>query len=209
MLWLAPSFATPHRAGDGQASLDLRSVRPRLSRVRRWAFTAAALVLISAAVTRTSPSVAAVTVPTAAVCSEQAVAAVVNRFVRAFNRGETRELDRMWSRAHFRWYSATQVSPVRRHHAVYSRSRLVRYFWRRYTTGERLALVTFRFNGVGGVYANFEYSVRRRARDLSTGRWRDYEGKGAVYCGGSAPSLTVWSMGTSAKSFRQPSRQSS
>lgn len=78
---------------------------------------------------------------------------------------------------------------------TYDRAALMSYFSARHSQREMLSLTSFRFNGLSNGYANFEYVLWRRARDLDRNRPRRYNGKGAAFCG--EPSLlAVWSMGS-------------
>jgi hypothetical protein len=130
-------------------------------------------------------------------CSGVEARTLVVRFIRAFNAGDLRRLDRLFAREpDFRWYS-TDGPGVRTGGAAYDRSTLIRYFARRHRLGERLKLRSFRFNGNSGAggdtYGNFEYGLIRRADDLPPTR---YYGKGAARCYRTRPDVVfVWSMG--------------
>jgi hypothetical protein len=133
-------------------------------------------------------------------CDPAEVSSVVDRFVAAFNTGNTRRLDRLFSRKpYFRWYS-TDAPGERFLPVAASRASLLSYFARRHGSGERLTLRSLRVNGntiASGVgwktYGNFEYALVREADDLPP---TPYRGKGALHCYSSASDqLIVWSMG--------------
>ena len=138
----------------------------------------------------------ATSVPTGsrASCNAASVQRTVLAFTSAFNSGDRFRLGGLWAPDQdFRWYSVTRTRT--QHHVTYERRVLLRYFVLRHLQQERLSLTRFKFNGVGGGYGHFEYSLTRRARDLAAGRPERYDGKGAVSCAGLAPRLAVWSMG--------------
>jgi hypothetical protein len=129
-------------------------------------------------------------------CTAVEVRTLVVRFIRAFNAGDLKRLDRLFARKpDFRWYS-TDAPGRRLGGAAYSRATLIPYFARRHRLGERLKLRSFRFNGNSGLsgdtYGNFEYGLIRSADDLSPTR---YYGKGASRCYRARPDVIfVWSM---------------
>jgi hypothetical protein len=129
-------------------------------------------------------------------CSAANVERTVLAFTSAFNSGAHFRLGGLWAPAHeFRWYSVTRTRT--QHYVTYERRILLRYFVLRHRQQERLNLTRLKFNGIGGGFGHFEYSLTRRARDLADGRLERYHGKGAVTCAGLTPRLAVWSMGRS------------
>jgi hypothetical protein len=128
-------------------------------------------------------------------CTASETRKLVTAFIRAFNRGDARTLNRLWARRpDFRWYTAFQSEP-RVRHSVFVRDRLVPYFTRRHQQGERLRIVRLRFNGNSGLHGHFEYRIQRTAPDLTSTQTL-YDGKGAVVCFPKPRALAVWSMGT-------------
>jgi hypothetical protein len=113
-----------------------------------------------------------------------------------FNKGNLAELDRLFARADFEWYS-TDAPGERVNEAAYDRSTLVRYFADRHGRGEHIKLRSFRFagnSGTGGTkpYGNFVYQLSRSATDLAA---TAYHGKGAARCyGDGVDVIFVWSM---------------
>jgi hypothetical protein len=137
----------------------------------------------------------------ATLCTPAEVQSVVQRFVRAFNAGDSRRLDRLFAREPgFEWYS-TDAPGERLRGAAYDRATLLRYFARRHARDERLELRSFQVNGnteAAGIepYGNFQYKLVRSARDLAP---THYLGKGAARCYASRPDVIfVWSMGRDA-----------
>jgi hypothetical protein len=125
-------------------------------------------------------------------CSGTEVRGLVSRFVRAFNGGDLKQLDRLFARAEdFQWYS-TPAPGARLNAKSGNRESLLPYFKKRHTKGERLNLRRFKFGGNGGGYGHFEYRLIRRADDLSPTL---YDGKGAVLCWKRPHTIAVWSMG--------------
>ena len=128
-----------------------------------------------------------------AACTGPQVRNVVRAFVVAFNRGSKLELDALWAREAFRWYSVSRNTSE--HYVAYGRGKMLRYFAARHLRSERLTLTSFRFNGVGSGYGHFQYTLTRRATDIARGARERYVGKGAAACTALGPRLAVWSMG--------------
>jgi hypothetical protein len=151
--------------------------------------------VVVAAVLVCSPSSPAHLEAGRASCDEAGTRALVFGFARAFNRGDSKSLDRLWAREPgFRWFTAEQADPELGH-GVFHRPGLLRYFARRHRQQERIRLIRFRFNGQGGGHGHFEYRLERTALDLSRSK-PVYDGKGATACFLPRPALAVWSMGT-------------
>jgi hypothetical protein len=129
-------------------------------------------------------------------CDVAALRATLVAFVGAYNRGDLRRLDRLFSRTGFVWYSAG--APGERLRAEATRRRtLISYFRERHRYGDRLALLTYRFNGYdrGRDLGHFELSARRRADDFDGGRWFEIVGKGALDCSKPPVTIAVLSLG--------------
>jgi hypothetical protein len=127
-------------------------------------------------------------------CNAASVHRTVLAFTSAFNGGAQFRLGGLWATdPDFRWYSVTRTRT--QHYVTYERRVLLRYFLLRHRQQERLRLTRFKFNGLGGGFGHFEYSLTRTAHDLAGGRMERYHGKGAVWCAGLSPRLAVWSMG--------------
>jgi hypothetical protein len=117
----------------------------------------------------------------AASCAQR-TQANVRAYVAAYNRGDTRRLDRLFAPAtDFQWYSSPAPG-LRLREASKDRSTLAAYFTGRHRTGDRLRLKRFRFNGSNGAVGNFEMTLRRRAPGFRAGRWFTVSGKGATLC---------------------------
>lgn len=126
-------------------------------------------------------------------CTAPEVETLVRRFIDAFNMGDLRALDAVFAREpQFEWYS-TDAPGERLHAASSDRSSLLPYFGGRHALNERLTLRSFKFNGNGSGYGNFEYGLTRSAEDL---RPTGYHGKGASFCyRNRSDVIFVWSMG--------------
>ena len=131
-------------------------------------------------------------------CTPAEAKSSVTRFVKAFNEGNGRGLDRAFaSEPDFRWYS-TDAPGQRILPAAAHRARLLRYFAARHARMERLTIRSIRVNantissGSLKSYGNFEVKLVRAASDLAP---TNYQGKGALHCYASRPDqLIVWSM---------------
>lgn len=134
--------------------------------------------------------------PGGARCDVTAVRATLTRFVRAYNRGDVRLLDRLFSRERFVWYSSGKPG-LRRLGDAANRATLIPYLRRRHRRGDRLALLGYRFNGYerGRGHGQFELSGRRRANDFRGGRWFTTIGKGAIDCSELPRAIAVLSLG--------------
>jgi hypothetical protein len=132
-------------------------------------------------------------------CSPAEVRSTVDRFVAAFNAGDARRLDRIFSRRpYFRWYT-TDAPGERFLPSAAHRGSLLPYFAQRHALGERLTLRSLRVNGntvASGAgwktYGNFQYTLVREATDLPA---TNYGGKGSLHCHRTTPDVIfVWSM---------------
>ncbi len=150
----------------------------------------AALVLAVAAVAAPVAALAAkpVAQPAAASCEARPI---VDRFVGAFNRGESDELDRLFAQETegWSWYAVGDLAGRRSLAEAKNRLNLIAYFDRRHRKHESLRIVEFKENSGG----NFDFALVRRADDLADGRPVRRLGKGRVICG--AGTLGVWSLG--------------
>ena len=119
----------------------------------------------------------------------------MDRFLAAFNRGDSKALAAVWApEPDFQWYS-TPAPGVRLQASAANRATLIPYFRGRHAKGERLELTAFRVNGnttAPKPYGNFDFRLVRSARGLAR---TDYHGKGALHCYATRPdALIVWSM---------------
>lgn len=146
-------------------------------------------------------------------CSPREVAALVNRFFDAFNRGDAAALEEIWTTEdspgrpiepagrQFRWYSVTEGGSVVRapwrHRSVYDRPELLPYFAERHRQNERMQLVALSVRKSREPWAaGITFSVRRDADDLPArlgGRRRIAGGKGGIDC--ERRQIYLWSMG--------------
>lgn len=131
-------------------------------------------------------------------CDVTAVRSTLGAFVRAYNRGDVRRLDRLFSREGFAWYFATGPSRELRG-AKQNRRSLITYFRERHRHGDRLALGKYRFNGYDRARdrGHFELAGRRRADDFHDGRWSTMVGKGALDCSRPPAALALLLVGGS------------
>lgn len=129
-------------------------------------------------------------------CDVAAVSATLHAFVRAYDRGALRRLDRLFSRTNFYWYSSGGPG-VRRLEQAKERATLIAYFARRHRHGDRLSLLSFRFNGhePQRELGHFDLTGRRRADDFDGGRWFRVSAKGAVDCSSAPVTIAVLSLG--------------
>ncbi len=103
-------------------------------------------------------------------------------FVTAFNRGELSKVDAVFAREPgFQWYSSP-LPGIRVLPDAENRGSLLGYFARRHRVGDRLRLVSLRVNNIQLGLANFEFVLRRSARDFRGGTWFGLIGKGALTC---------------------------
>jgi hypothetical protein len=119
-------------------------------------------------------------------------AMLISNFLDAFNRGDNRQLGRLFG-SDLMWYSVTEPE---RNFVAYSPSDLLKYFEERHAHHERLQLASIDVRGPswhGGV--DLAYTLTRQADDLGT-RGSFLRGKGAVNCQGRT--IFVWSMGSGA-----------
>ena len=129
-------------------------------------------------------------------CDVAAVSATLREFVRSYDRGALRRLDRLFSRRNFYWYSSGGPG-VRRLEQAKERATLLAYFARRHRHGDRLALLSLRFNGHESQreLGHFDLTGRRRADDFGGGRWFRVSAKGAVDCSSAPASIAALSLG--------------
>lgn len=129
-------------------------------------------------------------------CSPLQTAAMVKRFLLAFNAGDRSVLNNgVWGgRLYFNWYAVTADPGSRVDPEARRRDTLMSYFAARHAAGERLVLTNLKLNGVtAGAYRNFEFHLLRSADDLPGGDV-PYVGKGASSC--ATGRLITWAMGT-------------
>jgi hypothetical protein len=127
--------------------------------------------------------------PGGARCDVATARRTLAAFVRAYNRGDYRRLDRLFSRERFVWYYA--LGPDRRlRGAKQNRETLLPYFRARHRRGDRLEISSFRFNGYERErdYGNFQFEGRRRADDIANGEWVPMTAKSELDC--SKPGVT-------------------
>lgn len=116
---------------------------------------------------------------------------IVDRFVRAFNRGDLDELDSLFAQESdgWSWYAVGDRAGRRSLVAAKNRLNLIAYFDQRHRQHESLRIVDFNENSGG----NFDLALVRRADDLADGRPVRRLGKGRVICENGT--LGVWSLG--------------
>ena len=151
------------------------------------AVAAAAALMLAAAASATA-------IPPKNGCSPARTRSLIDRFVRAFNMGDTSAINGTWaSKVSFKWYSVTTDPGARTSTEAARRDTLLSYFIERHAAHESLTLVGLKLHGVsGGGYRNFDFRLLRSADDLPGGSVA-YDGKGASTC--STGRLIVWVMG--------------
>jgi hypothetical protein len=129
-------------------------------------------------------------------CDIVTVKRVLMSFFDAYNRGDTARLDALFARKGFHWY-ASNGPGVRELPESRRRGTLVAYFRARHRRNDRMILRWYRFNGYerGRQLAHFEVEGKRRADDFRSGEWFGFDGKGALDCSQSRPSITVMFIG--------------
>jgi len=123
-------------------------------------------------------------------CDVAALRRTLTSFIRAYNSGYTRRLDRLFSREQFVWYSA--IGPSRNMRgSKQNRATLIPYFRERHSHADRMRLVRYRFNGYDRArnLGHFELRGKRRADDMQDGRWLRMTAKGALDC--AKPPVTI------------------
>ncbi|MFN2469415.1 MAG: hypothetical protein ABR583_00155 [Gaiellaceae bacterium] len=168
--------------------------RVRFSRAIAAVVAAAVVAALAAAASKAPATTPAEREPP--FCRGADVRALVDEFVRAFNRGDREELSFIWVRIRYQWYAVSTASETENGNTrvEYSRKGLFAYFAERHRRGERLALTKFRYIGYSAGWGHFEFALRRRARDLNHGRWATYHGLGAAICLRGPAGLGSWSM---------------
>jgi hypothetical protein len=118
---------------------------------------------------------------------------LVVRYVEAYNKGDTRRLDRLFApEPAFQWYSAGD--PDRFSPAAEDRTTLIPYFAARHAAGDRLRLERFKFNGRRATDDTGHFEMTLRRRTATGARWRNSSAKGAVVC--ARKQIIVTSLGT-------------
>lgn len=149
-------------------------------------------------------------------CHPRRVAALVDAFVDAFNRGDTERLSRLFfiskgpsppdfsssSSSTWSWYSVSEVGmggKIKRDFTTYDQDEMLRYFARRHAHGERLGLLRVDVTGAGLLgkpdNVGIIYALTRKADDLSSGLGGPDGvtfGKGSINCG--RQQIFTWSM---------------
>ncbi|HET9673702.1 MAG TPA: hypothetical protein VFP31_02750 [Gaiellaceae bacterium] len=130
-------------------------------------------------------------------CDAAVVRTALRSFVRAFNAGATRRLDRLFSRTNFVWYSSAAPG-ARTLSGAAGRASLAPYFRARHRRHDVLALQTFRFNGYDEArrLGHFELTAKRRADDYRGGTPFTLTGKGALDCSRPAATFAVLTLGS-------------
>jgi hypothetical protein len=128
-------------------------------------------------------------------CTASTSRQLVESFIRSFNKGDTAELDRLFSPDVFEWYS-TDAPGARVDKEAYDRAGLMAYFAERHREHEQLILESFQFNGQSagglGVVGNFEFELTRMADGLTP---TSYGGNGVIACWSNPQTILRWSMG--------------
>jgi hypothetical protein len=131
-------------------------------------------------------------------CTANQTRAALVSFVRAFNAGDYRRLNKLFAGpSWFRWYSSstpgTRLDPL-----AEQRSTLIGYFTDRHAQHDRMKVGSFRFTGNSNGFGNFTWKMSRSAADFRSGAWFVAEAKGATLCQGSSAQFVVMSIGAPA-----------
>jgi hypothetical protein len=123
-------------------------------------------------------------------CDVTALRETLGAFVQAYNGGDLRGLDRLFSRDRFVWFSAG--GPVRS-----DRRTLVSFLMHRHHLADTLRSVTYRFNGYERArdLGHFELHAERRTLDRQDGEWFEMTGKGALDCAKPPVTFAVLALG--------------
>jgi len=117
---------------------------------------------------------------------------LVTDFLAAFNAGDRTKLELLWAQTGQGWEWFSTDGPDPRVGAVArDRAGLGAYFARRHVEHEVLRLLSFQWNGTGGMLGNFEYTMDRQADDLPM---TQYGGKGSAVCTSTPLTIGTWSM---------------
>jgi hypothetical protein len=129
-------------------------------------------------------------------CDAGALRTALIAFVRAFNAGDARRLDGLFSRANFVWYSSGAPG-ARWLRGDAKRDALVPYFRGRHRRHDRLRLLNHRFNGYEAAreLGHFELTAERRADDYRNGEAFELTGKGALDCARPNVTFAVLTLG--------------
>jgi hypothetical protein len=178
-----PAWESLAPQGNGKARVVLAMGR------RFWLIVASCTQLVVLAGCQMGPTSGSPGTPNR--CTPQGARQVVERFIDAFNRGDTAQLDRLVSQQQFVWY-ATDAPGQRLNAEAYDREDLMAYFAARHRQHEHLVLnsldVTFTNASRGGLVA---YLTRSADDGLRPTR---YSSKIEVQCSTPPSSLTVWAM---------------
>jgi hypothetical protein len=129
-------------------------------------------------------------------CTKSETRTALVSFVRAFNAGDYRRLDRLFAGpSWFRWYSSSTPG-VRFNPQAQQRGTLISYFRDRHAQSDRFKLMSFRFTGNSNGFGNFTWKMERSATDFRNGAWFVTEAKGAALCQGTNARLIVLSIGS-------------
>jgi hypothetical protein len=128
-------------------------------------------------------------------CTPSQVHSAFSSFVSAFDGGDSAGLDKLFAGpGSFVWYSSSP--PGRRFSPrAERRDTLIAYFRSRHAAHDRIRILSFQFNGNSAAVGNFEYRLRRSARDFREGAWFVISGKGAALCKGTQVRFVVMSVG--------------
>jgi hypothetical protein len=129
-------------------------------------------------------------------CTKSETRSALVSFVRAFNAGDYRRLNRLFAGpSWFRWYSSSTPG-VRFNPQAQERGTLISYFGSRHAQSDRFKLVSFHFTGNSNGFGNFAWKTERSAADFRDGASFVTEAKGAVLCRGADARFIVMSIGS-------------
>lgn len=126
-------------------------------------------------------------------CTADATKVLVRAFVRGYDNGELRRINRMWAKEpRFQWFSAGPPG-ARLGERAYDRTTLTSYFRSRAQAQERIRLTKLNaaYDPARGI-VNFNGKLVRSAKGTRPQGPKDF--KGAADCLSGRPILIVWSM---------------
>ena len=126
-------------------------------------------------------------------CTADATKALVRAFVRGYDHGQVKTIERMWAREpRFQWFSAGPPG-ARIGQRAYDRSTLIAHFRSRVRAKEQIRLTLLRAGyDPNRDIVNFSGKLVRSAKGIRPRGPKDF--KGAADCLSGRPLLIVWSM---------------
>jgi predicted GNAT family acetyltransferase len=170
------------RARELAVRQRLHRAPPGVRRARAGGVPGEVRGVMAAALLVSTMLLAAAAPPSERACGQTAHRLLV-RFVEAYNKGDSRRLDRIFApEPAFRWYSAPAPGAGRFSPAAEDRATLLPYFAARHRAGDRLRLKRWTFNGLRASDDTGHFEMTFRRRSARGARWHDSSSKGAIVC---------------------------